>query len=200
MTTQRDLAASARSFNQNDPRAQRSRDAIMRVARELSGGPVGELTVAHIVSKAGISKSTFYQHFTGLDDVLLLLLEDALGSINYDDLVARHGEGNPLAITVLGHRRVIAQFEEHATLFTHVLTSEELSRARDGIVQLITDLLDRTMRAIPHPPDVDIPVAARFVASGFVGVIIDWFQHGRARDPDELAASLAQLTPEWFRS
>lgn len=97
-------------------------------------------------------------------------------------------------------RSVTPQFEEHATLFAHVLTSDERSRVRDSIIQLITALLDRTMRAIPHPLDVDIPVAARFVASGFVGVIIDWFHDDRARDPDELAASLARLTPEWFRS
>ncbi len=47
-----------------DPRAVRSRGALLAVAAELLGDPWDGLSVTEVAARAGVSRPTFYQHFS----------------------------------------------------------------------------------------------------------------------------------------
>jgi AcrR family transcriptional regulator len=53
-----------------------TREAIMRATyRALRRHGYADLSIAHIADEAGLSKSSFYNHFDGKDDLLLAFLE-----------------------------------------------------------------------------------------------------------------------------
>jgi AcrR family transcriptional regulator len=58
-----------------DPRVTRSRDAVLRAARELliEGGP-GAVTVDAVVARSGVAKSTIYRHWESRDELLVWVM------------------------------------------------------------------------------------------------------------------------------
>lgn len=61
-----------------DPRIARTRDAVLRAARDLlvEGGPAA-VTVDAVVARSGVAKSTIYRHWESRDELLLAVMESA---------------------------------------------------------------------------------------------------------------------------
>lgn len=195
------LASSGRGVNLHDPRAHRARDAILSAAFALADQAPAALTVSSVVQRAGISKSTFYQHFADIDDLCAFVLDDTLDAINADDLAARSHHENAFETTVRGHRRVIEHLSSHPRFFAHILGAPERARVRDRFINRVAARLESSMRiAAPTRDDDTIRAAALYVAAGFVTVTSAWLprcEHGSA---ERLAVELASLAPEWFRA
>jgi AcrR family transcriptional regulator len=58
-----------------DPRVARSRDAVLRAARELliEGGP-SAVTVDAVVARSGVAKSTIYRHWESRDELMVWVM------------------------------------------------------------------------------------------------------------------------------
>ncbi|MCC6434141.1 MAG: TetR/AcrR family transcriptional regulator [Acidimicrobiales bacterium] len=61
-----------------DPRIARTRDTVLRAARDLlvEGGPAA-VTVDAVVARSGVAKSTIYRHWESRDELLLSVMEGA---------------------------------------------------------------------------------------------------------------------------
>ena len=59
-----------------DPRVARSRDTVLKAARDLlvEGGP-GAVTVDAIVARSGVAKSTIYRHWESRDELLVWVMQ-----------------------------------------------------------------------------------------------------------------------------
>ena len=61
----------------NDPRATRSREAIVRAAVEvISSVGIARATMDGIARQAGVSRSTLYRHFSDFGDLLFVALDE----------------------------------------------------------------------------------------------------------------------------
>jgi AcrR family transcriptional regulator len=74
-----------------DRRVRRTRDALGDALVELMHQkPFAEITVQHVLDRAGVSRSTFYTHFSDKDDLFLSDVEDFLELMAF--ALSRHGD------------------------------------------------------------------------------------------------------------
>ncbi len=181
-----------------DPRRQRSRDSMEAATRELieERGLAG-VTVAAVTTRAGVSRSTFYDHYESLDD----LVEQAC-TVMFDALLAEtpvyavEPRSNPLA-ALFDH--VLA----HRTLYTALLVEGGSARVHLHLHQRMTVAVHVNRNAdepgITHrgdPPESPHDVAATMAAGAMLGAVVDWLRRGCPGEPDEVASEAWQVLVE----
>ncbi|MEV7693492.1 TetR/AcrR family transcriptional regulator [Microbacterium sp. NPDC089189] len=163
-----------------DPRVARTRaslqEALLELAREH---PLDAITVADIAERAGVNRSSFYQHYTDKET----LLADALEMI-IDDVSTRIGSVSPADIAAPDElTQYLQHIAENANLYRRVLgdhgsalISARLRDRVDGIVRAAM------ARAMPEPfAGLPVDVIAAAITGSALGVITAWL------DRDELA-------------
>src|SRR5215204_4250363 len=161
----------------NDPRVARTRNAILAAlsSMEARGGPV---SVSALSRHAGISRSVFYTHFAGLDELALFVLERALDEIGDADLEARHRQetsGEHTARTSL--LRLTHHMAEHRSLYVSVFAGSVSARAYQAAVDRFAA---ETRVVLPHvgsvPVGVDVEAVTTFLSAGIMGLLGAWIR------------------------
>ena len=161
-----------------DPRILRTRGALQRALLDLvRDRDLDDITVADIVERAGVTRSSFYLHYTDKDG----LLADAL-----DAFAEAEGAELPALLELLGEppqalEAYLRHFDQHAELYRRVLgdhgSAVAVARLSRRIEQLAFGALEST--GTDAFPGVPIDVAAAGLAGTVVGVLRAWV----ARDP-----------------
>jgi AcrR family transcriptional regulator len=182
-----------------DPRARRSKQALESALLELvARRDLAQISIADITKQAGVSRSTFYEHYADVHD-----LAASACTVVFDELVAGAPmmdpgivesdapEDNPL-VPVFSH------FARHAQLYRSLL-------GPDGSARVINHLLHRTMiRAYTNrrlagdarvttprdPGEVPYDPEAAVIAGALVGTAIDWLRRGCPGTAEELARAV----------
>ncbi|MEU9191185.1 TetR/AcrR family transcriptional regulator [Streptomyces sp. NPDC048484] len=187
-----------------DPRTRRSRAALETALRELiAERDLSQIAVSDITKRAGVNRSTFYEHYTDVHD-----LAAAACTTVFDGLVA----ASPMAVPPL-NAEGSPTVDLLPDLFAHVAEHAPLYRALlgdDGSARVINHLLHRMavaahVRRVPAgataPPEpavedpVDIPhdPAAAFVAGAVLGTVTDWLRRDCPGTPEAMATALWPL-------
>ncbi|MEM1079941.1 MAG: helix-turn-helix domain-containing protein [Pseudomonadota bacterium] len=150
----------------NDRRVRRTRKAIFDAFRELVlSQPYDSIHVCDIVERADVGRSTFYQHYSGKDQVLtesITWLFEAL---------ADAAVGRP---DVARLDFVLDHFKQQRAMARAILRDQPLRLLTDRLAELIEQ---RQVAALP----------ARARAAAQLEVISSWLS-------DRVAASRAELT------
>jgi AcrR family transcriptional regulator len=173
-----------------DERARRTRNRIARAVSELAvRQPLETITVKQLAGAAGISRSTFYSHFTSLGDYLIrsyawLLERGALVSAALPG-----GEKQALPVrAILDHmapkRAYVAATLDSAYRPAMTAAGEERLRlvAATNLQRLRPDLTEADRQAI-----------ASFLAGGFMGMLKRWQGSGMQESPESLQARFEAL-------
>jgi AcrR family transcriptional regulator len=182
-----------------DPRAARTREAIFRGIERLVTARVSRVTVSDIVRSSGVSRSSFYVHFTSLDDLALAFLTrqiDIIGeagiAVRRDDLITG------VAAARIGYGRLVEHIVQHYPLYSSVL---EASSSRGAFGAAIDAYARRLLRSVLDldvaPPGTNTDVVVAYVAGGALTVISSWIRGDFAIDDDELVNELVDLLPDW---
>lgn len=180
-----------------DARILRTRAALHGAITDLATQkPVGDITVSELAESAGINRVTFYKHYTTPAEALA----DAL----HTELTAITEESDPdpsvdpfthCIFTALDH------LEARRDLYTIAFSDQVdgtipmmMSRFLTGVAE--TYLTKRRKRK-PAIPDVDLDVAAAFLATGATGAIRVWILEGDM-SRERFFENLPQLLPAWF--
>ena len=169
------MAARAHSC---DPRAERVRtrlrDAAFALAHER---PVDRLTVGDIVTRAGVSRQVFYQHFTDRDDAVAAAVTAAFSAASSAAFATHAGDARA---------RIQALFDfaaEHRTAYRNVVptavTQRVVAAFRDQLVPLCDEMAAADMPAITAIAQVAPDAVTRFLVGGFTEVLRSWME-----DPD----------------
>ena len=162
-----------------DPRAARTQarlqDALLELARER---PLDEIAVGDITERAGVNRSSFYQHYSDKDT----LLADALERV-IDDVSGRlrtRGAAMPVGMPEeLQH--YLAHLAANAALYRRVLgehgSSVVTARLRRHVERIVSETIDAT--GTPAFRGVPLDVVAAGIAGTALGVITAWI----SRDP-----------------
>lgn len=177
-----------------DRRVVRSRKALEEALLVLiEQQDLAELSIADVTRAAGVSRSTFYDHYADLHQLAesactemfetllfgtpVLASADATASENplagLFDHVASHQRLYTALLGPDGSARVMTYLHRRLTIATHVNS-------------VVTDPRGRTHGTDPHttPPDV----VAAFTAGALLGALIDWLHRGCPEDSDSMAA------------
>lgn len=181
-----------------DARILRTRSALHEAIIGLaSTKSVGEITVSELADKAGINRVTFYKHYTtpaeALSAALLAELEEA--HANVPDPSTSSEAFNISLTTGLDH------IDSRRDLYTIAFRDTVDGTVPMMLSKFLTDIsltyLTKRRKRKPALPDIDLDVAAAYLASGAVGAIHVWILEGdMARE--RFFENLQHLTPSWF--
>ncbi len=181
-----------------DPRVRRTQETLQRALIELvEDQELSRISVADVVERAGVSRSTFYDHYRDvheLAEVACTAMIDAL----IDSMPRPSGDA------AHSLRAFFAHLAEHAGLYRSLLGPQGSARVIDHVRRRAMLGSYRGARGITDPSE-DVPhdVPAAFTAGALIGVATDWLQRGCPRSPAEMAALtwplLAALYPDGAR-
>jgi AcrR family transcriptional regulator len=171
------------------------------VAKLLERRRFHELTVDDVMREAGLSRTVFYRHFSGLSDVVLTLLEGLLSEVlteaERSDPDDREVLRRTLAMAVAlfrRHGRVLLAFDDAARVDAGIAASYRT--LAEHTVLAISGLLERG-EARGHTPPLARAEVARALAAMNGAYLLDLV----ARDPEfDTEAAVDALYTVWSRT
>ena len=142
----------------------RSRAALIGGVDELlTQLPAAEISVTDVVAAAGMSRPTFYQHFTDLGS--------AFAAAGLARLTAMFAEIDPVAPGELAEKfaEVVGRMEQHAKFYSRVQDSQGGAAFHAGAVALTAAWLRQVPALSGLPADDD--ALWEFVAAGVAWII-----------------------------
>ena len=161
-----------------DPRATRTRErlqhALLALAREHD---LDEITVADIVERAAVNRSSFYQHYPDKETLLAEALEAEVDLVSGSLRAAPPGSGGPPAEL----SRYLAHIADNAAVYRRVLgdhgSALVAARLREQMQHIVRDAV-----AAANPgafAGLPVDVVAAGIAGSALGVLRAWL----SRDP-----------------
>lgn len=177
-----------------DPRALRTRQALQRALLDLAAErPFEELTVGDIARRAGVNRSTFYQHYADRETLLADALDEVLAATSID-LGSEPIEPGPEAPAAL--IAYVRHVDERADLYRQALgprgSGVAAERLRAKIESVVRHHLAQAGGRSPYagiPPEI---VAAGITSSG-LGVLRAWLDSTPRAAPDVAALWLWRM-------
>ena len=179
-----------------DPRTRRSRSALEAALLELiDERELAQISISDVTKRAGVNRSTFYEHYTGLDD-----LAASACTVHFDELVksaplSTSDSARDVAQARHSLANLFAHVAEHAHLYRTLLGPEGSARVINHLLHRITaGAHNRTGSADEHADDfVEHPhdPAAAFVAGAVLGTVVDWLRRGCPGTPEEMGAAIS---------
>ncbi len=186
-------------------RRPRTYEAVLgATAQLLEATPLSELSVAQILSAAGVGRTSFYEHFSSKDDVVVKLMRRISAEVGEEleplfaggrgspDAAVRHALGNVLA-TASRHARLLVTVSEEWPVVPElrVIWFAMLGEATARLAETI----DRERAAGAAPPGAD----SRALAASLVWTAERSFHvamteaHATLSGADSLIEPLVQL-------
>ncbi|WP_304453095.1 TetR/AcrR family transcriptional regulator [Nocardiopsis sp. YSL2] len=175
-----------------DRRVRRTQSALQGALTELiKDQDLSRVSVADVVKQAGVSRSTFYDHYRDVHELSEAACTAVIDSVV--DTIPKPDPGNATTNLLL----FFTNLAEHAGLFRSVLGPQGSARVIDHLRRRTTQACHTAMvdvlggdGSVHSPSRADAPydVAAAFVAGALISTAIDWLQNDCPRTPDEMAA------------
>lgn len=187
--------------DRTDPRVTRTARACEQAIVELaSERPISQITVSDLADRAGVTRATFYNHYTSpLDLLIRVLLTDLEHAHRLED--DRRAEGGHSAAEML--RLSIVDVADHIERFKAAYRLAVHDPADGGVYEALvchfTDYGVAFIARCTHPelPDTNHRVIAQFVAHGFAGAIKAWLSDNSVTKADLVDATVA-CAPVWW--
>ncbi|RMF47230.1 MAG: TetR/AcrR family transcriptional regulator [Anaerolineae bacterium] len=161
-------------FNLPEEKRQKVFDAAVA---EFAAWPFSQASVNRIVERAGISKGSFYQYFSGKEDLFVylsqvigeqkkLVLNTTVQEVGSDDLFST------LRALYLGGLRFAAQHPDYAAIGRNMLKEKDspvyqrlLAEGRETMLGWFQSMLDEAVAAGRVRPDVNTHFTAYLIAA-----------------------------------
>ncbi|MCS5478138.1 TetR/AcrR family transcriptional regulator [Corynebacterium sp. YIM 101645] len=187
----------------SDVRAVRTRGQISEALERLTARGA-EITVSSIVREAGISRGTFYTHYSGLEGLavelqaevvhLLAGLERTQAHLDPEERVRSRRDSIAEALGgVVEHYARYRSF--YAAVFSMPVSQ---ANARLRVEALAAELQEHMSIDAVVPEGVNIRLAALFIAGGWTTVITDWVLGNVEATEGDVARHMVMLVPEWL--
>jgi AcrR family transcriptional regulator len=182
-----------------DPRVARTRQAILDAVETLASGDE-QITVAAIVRRAGIGRSSFYTHFSGIDELAVTVLSGVFQAIGAEDVeLRRHRIVSGAEAARVAQVRLVGHLVQHRALYASMLalpfTSTVYTRAVEGYAAQVRATV-ALLPEIPHGLSAD--AVAIYTASGSLGLLAHWIRSDDPVPADVLVDQLMSLVPAWL--
>jgi AcrR family transcriptional regulator len=182
-----------------DPRPARTRAAIYAAVADLTGEPGQEVSVNAILRASGVSRSGFYAHFSGLDDLLVAMLSDT-----YHGIAATYSTADPAHPAHAARHaqeQLVAFISARRAFIRSSLDWPVSSRAHETVTQAYADGIHDAIEARRDaaPAGASIDDLATFIAGGAVAILTKWIREGDDTVPQGVIVDrLLSVMPAWL--
>ncbi|MET0589928.1 MAG: TetR/AcrR family transcriptional regulator [Naasia sp.] len=173
--------------------------AILSLAEDRA---IGEITASETAAKAGVNRSTFYEHAESPAHLLRAALRAEMQAIQddiYDD-VPEHTADNNLKAT----HAVLDHVERYASIY-----SRGLGRNDDtALHSMLSGVFRGTVEKMIEHGVIELPASltqapgpeafARFLGDGTVGVVDAWLAGPAPRTHDRFIEIYGSVLPGWW--
>lgn len=168
----------ARNDRVLDPRAQRTRQALRTaIINLIASGPIEGISISDVVREAGVNRSSFYVHYSDLNELLADAFEELAVDANQLNMIspgASHDAETGLPKTLLQYLNHIGEYKEaYAWALGPKGSAAVTHRLRDrfrGIIE--QSLLQYADRRVAKPIGFDADAA--YLAGALIGTISVW--------------------------
>lgn len=156
-------------------------------------------SMEHLAAAAGITKSSFYHHVAGKEELLQRALDRALDSLFgvLDEPGAKQGRAiERLEHVIRGSIRVLIDELPHVTLLLRVRGNTPVERHALERRREFDDMVASLVRAADEEGDLTPAVDARLTERlifGMVNSITEWYRPNRGLAPASLADAVIEL-------
>lgn len=181
-----------------DPRAIRTRQQIVNAVSTLAHDDAATIGIAEIIAAAGVSRTSFYAHFAGLDELALYIFELAFQRLD-EDSPEEPTPGSPTEVVGLTSfmGRVVEHYVENRVLYSAVLAASiSFDLVTDAITLLTTRILS-LMKNHLAPQGTTPAIVATALASATNGLLSAWLRGDLDATPKQLTEELTRLLPPW---
>lgn len=164
------------------------RDALMELMREK---PAERVTVTELCRQADVNRNTFYLHYTDIYDLLDKTAAEVSASIERS-----FEEDGALDSCEAYLTRLLTVAKENRgfieVLIADNYRSDMLSKAFEPSN---ARLLSMWKDWAPELSDTQLEYTMLYTSGGIVSAVREWFRRGLMESPEELATTLAALSP-----
>lgn len=173
-----------------DARAQRTRRLLAEALMNLGAdGDVDAIAVGALVNEAGVSRSTFYQHFASKDDFLVRSWLDLLAASE-----RAYAERYPDRPDILPSRPLFHHVAGATDFVRSLVRSEVFHRQMAAGEAKLREIAEANLkRRMLHWPRERQREAAVFIAAGFVGMLRWWMEGGLKQPPEKMQIAFERL-------
>jgi AcrR family transcriptional regulator len=171
------------------------------MAESVAGKGYGSTTVADVVGRAGVSRKTFYEHFTDKEDCFLAAYDACVDILMTQVIDAREGIddwGAAMRASLRAYLEVMAAEPALArTFFVEVLAAgpralERRAEVHSRFADLSRNLHEQMRRAHPELPE--LPEAVFHAMVGAINeLVFEFVREGRTADLPELEEPILYL-------
>lgn len=175
-----------------DPRAARTRQGILAAVARLHSRDAGDISVTDIVREAKISRSSFYAHFSSLDDLAVALLRQEFASIT----VPSSNVADPASELRESYSQLVQHFSQRESIYSYALGLPLSRRAFDDVIAAYAEQVLASFDEPESEADaIRARLAATYVAGGTVSLLSAWIADHRDISADQLVDELIALLP-----
>jgi AcrR family transcriptional regulator len=185
-----------------DPRALRTRAALLAATSRVMHHSPETFTAERIADEAGVSRSSFYAHFTSPEAAAIDVFREAIGQIGRDGASELpQGSAHGLDFARAATAAVVQHVAENQDLYRAVLAMDLPSEAYSAVFADFGDTVRAavlSLDTIPH--NVQPATAATYIAGGALAVLRERITSPHPIDEAPLVEELVGMIPEWFTS
>ncbi|SDS86510.1 DNA-binding transcriptional regulator, AcrR family [Paraoerskovia marina] len=171
-----------------DPRSERTvrllQDAVTTLVSERD---LGDISVSALAAAADVNRSSFYQHYERIEDVLADALDRELEAVDADFRVVDPRPHTPPPETLVRYLTVV---DENRTLYRRALGAHGSPQALSRLLHRLEGSTKRALTALSgsHTTvDIPIDVIAAATAGSVLGMIVHWVESDAPASVDQQA-------------
>ena len=169
-----------------DRRIERTREALQGAFVQLmfEGRRYDRITIADLIARAGVGRSTFYEHYRNKDEILAETIRYPFAQLA--SAVDAHS-------TVAMLREVLVHFRENAVHAKVIFGGAARRKVARVLASMIEDKLRERARVNGATPDASLGIAAIAIADGQLAAIMAWLGGEVAGDVERLSKMLHRV-------
>jgi AcrR family transcriptional regulator len=174
-----------------DRRSRRTRELLAEALLALGAeNTLDDLAVGQLVEEAGVSRSTFYQHFASKDDFLVRSWVNLLEATE-----VAYAKRYPSRPDILPSRPIFVHVSQASDFVRSLVRSEVYPRQMAAGEARLRDIAQENLRRLmPSWSKERCRETAIYIAGGFVGLLRWWMESGLRRSPEDMQAAFERLS------
>lgn len=190
--------------SETDPRSVRTRHLLQAVLIQMSAEKrFASLTIQEVTQLAGLNRTTFYLHYSGLHELLEDCTRELFGQMRADIYANKIPDiqNDPTALVPFVES-VFRHLEQHEKFYRAMLGKQGDPLFRGLFQELLAELIFEPI--LTHAPgknaSAHFELIMRFFSAGFTGIAAWWLEKGKPISVEQASLRVAQdILPDYLR-